>query len=110
MVLINDANDFSKYKLYAMHQKTMPTGINPGLSGFGFQKRSDASRQTRQHSLMQSASIRKWLLALTLLAVILWTIVHFYNQSTQRTGNIKAIVLEPQGDFSYRTTNNPLAG
>jgi len=54
---------------------------------------------------MQSASIRKWLLALTLLAVILWTIVHFYNQNAQRTANLTRIVLEPQGDFSYHKTN-----
>ncbi|MGB7768817.1 MAG: hypothetical protein WBN22_08190 [Verrucomicrobiia bacterium] len=54
---------------------------------------------------MQSASIRKWLLALTLLAVILWTIVHFYNQNAQTTGNITRIVLVPQGDFNYHKTN-----
>jgi hypothetical protein len=58
---------------------------------------------------MQSASIRKWLLALTLLAVILWTIVHFYNLSAQKTGNITRIILEPQGDFAYRQTNIPAA-
>jgi hypothetical protein len=50
---------------------------------------------------MQSASIRKLLLALTLLAVILWTIVHFYNQNAQKTGNITRIILEPPGYFSY---------
>ena len=50
---------------------------------------------------MQSASIRKWLLALTLLAVILWTIVHFYNQNAQKTGNVTRIILEPQDYFSY---------
>ena len=54
---------------------------------------------------MQSASIRKLLLALTLLAVILWTIVHFYNQNAQQTGNLMRVVLEPQGDFSYHKTN-----
>jgi hypothetical protein len=58
---------------------------------------------------MQSASIRKWLLALTLLVVILWTIVHFYNLSVQRSGNITRIILEPQGDFSYHQTNLPSA-
>ena len=50
---------------------------------------------------MQSALIRKWLLALTLLAVILWTIVHFYNQNAQKTGNATRIILEPQDYFSY---------
>ncbi len=50
---------------------------------------------------MQSASIRKLLLALTLLAVILWTIVHFYNQNAQRTANVTRIILEPPGYFSY---------
>ena len=65
---------------------------------------------------MQSASIRKWLLALTLLAVILWTIVHFYNLSAQRSGSITRIILEPLGDFSYRqpkisaSKTNPPAG
>jgi len=54
---------------------------------------------------MQSASIRKWLLALTLLAVILWTIVHFYNQYAQKTETVTRIILEPQGDYSYRKTN-----
>jgi hypothetical protein len=54
---------------------------------------------------VQIASIRKWLLALTLLAVILWTIVHFYNLNAQRTADIKRIILEPQGDFSYHKTN-----
>jgi hypothetical protein len=56
---------------------------------------------------MQSASIRKLLLALTLLAVILWTIVHFYNQNAQQTGKLTRIILEPQGDFSYHQTNIP---
>jgi len=51
---------------------------------------------------MQSTSIRKWLLALTLLVVIFWTIVYFYNQSAQKAGNITRIIVEPQGDFSYR--------
>ncbi|MGA9779804.1 MAG: hypothetical protein ACLPRE_12975 [Limisphaerales bacterium] len=50
---------------------------------------------------MQSASIRKWLLALTLLAVILWTIVYFYNQSAQKAEKVTRIILEPQGFFSY---------
>jgi len=54
---------------------------------------------------MQSAAIRKWLLALTLLAVILWTIVHFYNLSVQKTGSVTRIILEPQGEFAYRKTN-----
>jgi hypothetical protein len=54
---------------------------------------------------MQSASIRKWLLALTLLVVILWTIVHFYNLNAQKSGGVTRIVLEPQDDFSYRKTN-----
>lgn len=54
---------------------------------------------------MQSASIRKWFLALTLLVVILWTIVHFYNQNAQKEDRITRIILEPQGDFSYRQTN-----
>ncbi len=58
---------------------------------------------------MQSASIRKWLLALTLLAVILWTIVHFYNLNAQKSGNITRIILEPLGDFSYHQTNLPVA-
>lgn len=51
---------------------------------------------------MQSASIRKWLLALTLLAVILWTIVYFYDQSAQKAEKATRIILEPQGYFSYR--------
>jgi hypothetical protein len=50
---------------------------------------------------MQSASIRKWLLALTLLAVILWTIVYFYDQSAQRAEKITRIILEPQESFPY---------
>src|SRR5690348_12040311 len=50
---------------------------------------------------MQSASIRKWLLALTLLAVILWTIVYFYDQSAQKAEKATRIILEPQGSFSY---------
>jgi hypothetical protein len=50
---------------------------------------------------MQSASIRKWLLALTLLVVIFWTIVYFYNQNAQKTGNLTRIIVEPQGDFAY---------
>src|SRR5579862_7623104 len=54
---------------------------------------------------MQSASLRKWLLALTLLVVILWTIVHFYNLNAQKEARITRIILEPQGDFSYRKTN-----
>jgi len=54
---------------------------------------------------MQSASIRKWLLALTLLVVILWTIVHFYNLSAQKNRGITRIILEPQGDYSYHKTN-----
>jgi hypothetical protein len=65
---------------------------------------------------MQSASIRKWVLALTLLAVILWTIVHFYNLSAQKSGNLTRIILEPLGDYSYRQpkmsgskTNQPAA-
>ncbi len=65
----------------------------------------DGSRQIRHTRLVQIASIRKWLLALTLLAVILWTIVHFYNQSAQRTANLRPIILEPQGDFAYHKTN-----
>ncbi|HUA37568.1 MAG TPA: hypothetical protein VMA35_04115 [Candidatus Sulfopaludibacter sp.] len=51
---------------------------------------------------MQSASIRKWLLALTLLVVILWTIVHFYDQGAQKAEKVTRIILEPQGFFSYR--------
>ncbi|HUA67550.1 MAG TPA: hypothetical protein VMA13_03285 [Candidatus Saccharimonadales bacterium] len=58
---------------------------------------------------MQSGSIRKWLLALTLLAVILWTIVHFYNQSAQNSGNITRIIVEPGGDFAYHKTNSSAA-
>lgn len=58
---------------------------------------------------MQSAAIRKWLLALTLLAVILWTIVHFYNLEAQKSGNVTRIIVEPQGDFAYRKTNIPVA-
>jgi hypothetical protein len=54
---------------------------------------------------MQSASLRKWLLALTLLVVILWTIVHFYNLNAQKEDKLTRIILEPQGDFSYRKTN-----
>ena len=54
---------------------------------------------------MQSASIRKWLLALTLLVVILWTIVHFYNLNAQKEDKLTRIILEPQGDFSYHPTN-----
>lgn len=56
---------------------------------------------------MQSASIRKWLLALTLLAVILWTIVHFYNLNAQRAGNVTRIILEPLG-AAYHHTNIPV--
>src|SRR6516162_7737170 len=69
-----------------------------------FQKRCDGGRQIRHTHRMQSASIRKWVLALTLLAVILWTIVHFYNLSAQKSGNLTRIVLEPLG-ASYRQTN-----
>jgi hypothetical protein len=54
---------------------------------------------------MQSGSIRKWLLALTLLAVIFWTIVHFYNQSAQNLANPTRIIVEPEGDFAYHKTN-----
>jgi hypothetical protein len=54
---------------------------------------------------MQSASLRKWLLALTLLVVILWTIVHFYNLNAQKESKLTRIILEPQGDFSYHATN-----
>jgi hypothetical protein len=54
---------------------------------------------------MQSASLRKWLLALTLLVVILWTIVHFYNLNAQKEDKLTRIILEPQGDFSYHSTN-----
>src|SRR5208282_3485433 len=54
---------------------------------------------------MQSASIRKWFLALTLLVVILWTIVHFYNLNAQKEDQLTRIILEPQGDFSYHPTN-----
>jgi hypothetical protein len=54
---------------------------------------------------MQSASIRKWLLALTLLVVILWTIVHFYNLNAQKEDKLTRIILEPQEDFSYHSTN-----
>ena len=54
---------------------------------------------------MQSASLRKWLLALTLLVVILWTIVHFYNLNAQKEDKLTRIILEPQGDFSYHPTN-----
>jgi hypothetical protein len=50
---------------------------------------------------MQSASIRKWLLALTLLAVILWTIVYFYDQSVQKAERITRIIVEPQESFPY---------
>ena len=57
---------------------------------------------------MQSASIRKWLLALTLLAVILWTIVHFYNLNAQKSANMTRIILEPLG-ASYRQTNFSVA-
>lgn len=53
---------------------------------------------------MQSASVRKWVLALTLLVVILWTIVHFYNLSAQKSGSSTRIILEPLG-ASYRQTN-----
>ena len=65
---------------------------------------------------MQSASIRKWLLALTLLAVILWTIVYFYDQSAQKAERITRIILEPQESFPYHKpdisaskTNQPSA-
>ena len=65
---------------------------------------------------MQSASIRKWLLALTLLAVILWTIVYFYDQSAQKAERITRIILEPQESFPYHKpeistsrTNKPSA-
>jgi len=51
---------------------------------------------------MQSASIRKWLLALTLLAVILWTIVFFYNQSARKAEKVTRIILEPPESFPYR--------
>ena len=50
---------------------------------------------------MQSGSIRKWLLALTLLAVILWTIVYFYDQSAQRAAKATRIILEPLESFPY---------
>ena len=69
------------------------------------QKRCDGGRQIGYPDSMQSASIRKWLLALTLLVVILWTIVHFYNQNAQKEDKITRIILEPQGDFSYHKTN-----
>lgn len=59
----------------------------------------------RHNRFMQSAAIRKWLLALTLLAVFFWTIVHFYNLNAERAANSKRIIIEPQGDFSYRKTN-----
>ena len=65
------------------------------------QKRCDARGKIRHTRRMQSASIRKWLLALTLLAVILWTIVYFYDQSAQRAEKATRIILEPQGYFSY---------
>jgi hypothetical protein len=55
--------------------------------------------------LMQSGSIGKWLLALTLLAVIFLTIVHFYNQSAQNSGNTTRIIVEPGGDFAFHKTN-----
>jgi hypothetical protein len=42
---------------------------------------------------------------LALLVVILWTIVHFYNLNAQKGDQITRIILEPQGDFSYRQTN-----
>jgi hypothetical protein len=57
---------------------------------------------------MQIASIRKWLLALTLLVVILWTIVHFYNLNAQKAGNATRIILEPLG-AAYHHTNIPVA-
>lgn len=75
------------------------------LSPVAFQKRCDGGRQIGYHGPMQSASLRKWLLALTLLVVILWTIVHFYNLNAQKQDQITRIILEPQGDFSYRKTN-----
>ena len=50
---------------------------------------------------MQSASIRKWLLALILLVVIFWTIVYFYDQSAQRAEKVTRVILEPQGFFPY---------
>jgi len=50
---------------------------------------------------MQSASIRKWLLALILLAVIFWTIVYFYDQSAQKAEKVTRVILEPQGFFPY---------
>jgi hypothetical protein len=79
---------------------------NPGrFSPAAFQKRCDGGRQIGYHRPMQSASLRKWLLALTLLVVILWTIVHFYNLNAQKQDRITRIILEPQGDFSYRKTN-----
>jgi hypothetical protein len=61
----------------------------------------DGGWQIRHTRLMQSASIRKLLLALTLLAVILGTIVHFYNQNAQKTENLTRIILEPHDYFSY---------
>ena len=70
-----------------------------------FQKMGDGGRRIRYHGSMQSASLRKWLLALTLLAVILWTIVHFYNLNAQKAGTTTRIILEPQDDFSYHKTN-----
>ena len=69
------------------------------------QKVCDGDGQIRHTDLMQSAAIRKWLLALTLLAVILWTIVHFYNQSAQKAGGVTRIIVEPQGDFAYRKSD-----
>jgi hypothetical protein len=66
-----------------------------------FEKKCDCGWQIRHTCVMQSASIRKWLLALTLLAVILWTIVYFYDQSAQRADRITRIILEPQESFPY---------
>lgn len=66
----------------------------------------DCARRIRHTGPMQIASIRKWFLAVTLLIVSFWTIVHFYNQSAQRAEKMTRIILEPQGDFAYRQPNN----
>ena len=71
------------------------------------QKECDGERPIRHTGPMQSAAIRKWLLATILLAVILWTIVHFYNENAFRSGNITRIILEPQGAFSYHEPKTP---
>jgi hypothetical protein len=74
-----------------------------------FQKKCDGARQIRHTHRMQSAAIRKWVLALTLLAFIFWAIVHFYNLSAQKSGNLTRIILEPLGDYSYRQPKMPVS-